>query len=78
MLHGEIKVNDHVIGEWKAVRQSHDLRDTNNYECTMTYTNQAGYPMEAAWIIFDHHYNMGAAGLAARVLYLWLETKRPL
>lgn len=69
MLHGEIKVNDTVIGEWQAVRQTHDLRDTNNYECRMTYRNKAGYPMEAAWIIFDHNYNDGAAMLAARVLY---------
>lgn len=68
MLHGEIKVNDHVIGEWQAVRMSHDLRDANDYECRMTYRNMAGYPMEAAWILREHDFKMGAAALAGRVI----------
>lgn len=68
MLHGEIKVNDRVIGTWKAVRRSHDLRDANDYDCHMTYENNRGYPMEGAWILYNHEFGAGAAVLAARVL----------
>jgi hypothetical protein len=68
MLHGEIKVNNIVIGEWKAVRRSHDLRDFNDYDCYLTYRNMAGYPMEAAWVMQGHAHNNGAVSLAARVL----------
>lgn len=76
MLHGDIKVNGNVIGEWQAVRTSPDLRDDNEYDCRMTYRNLAGYPMEAAWRITDHHYKAGAAALAARVIAEGMERLR--
>lgn len=68
MLHGDIKVNNQVIGEWQAIRMSADLRDFNDYECRMTYRNMAGYPMEACWMLRQHAANNGAVALTARIL----------
>lgn len=68
MLHGEIKVNNTVIGEWKAVRKTRDLRDFNEYDCTVTYRDMQGYPCEAKWTIYGQGYGNGAVSLAARVL----------
>jgi hypothetical protein len=68
MLHGDIKVNNVVVGEWTAVRKSHDLRDFNDYHCTMEYRNMQGRLMEAEWDLRGQSVVNGAAGLAARVL----------
>lgn len=67
MLHGEIKVNEQVIGEWTAVRIQ-EIDGFCDYDCHMTYTNMAGYPMEAAWTLRGHAMGNGAVSLAARVL----------
>ena len=68
MLHGEIKVNNIVIGEWKAVRKQQRAQEFNDYECFLYYRDVQGYPCEAHWTLHGHEYNGGAVGLAARVL----------
>lgn len=67
MLHGEIKVNHHVIGEWKAVRTGRETRTGfNEYDCTFKYTDTRGYRFEAQFLL-EHRYGDGAACLAVAV-----------
>lgn len=68
MLHGEIKVNGGQVGRWTARRLVHPPQAFNDYECTLTYYDQQGYPMEAKWTLIGHHFGDGPVVLAARVL----------
>ena len=68
MLHGEIKVNDTVIGEWKAIRRSADLREFGEYDCIVTYRDMQGYPCEAKWTMYGHYRGDGAMSLAGKVM----------
>lgn len=68
MLHGDIRVNDVVVGKWTAVRKTADLRDFNEYHCTLEYRNMKGYMEYAEWDLIGHFNGNGALTLAARVL----------
>lgn len=68
MLHGEVKVNGNVIGEWKAVRQTMDANQFNNYNCFIRFQDMQGYTNEARWELIGHGFGNGAISLAARVL----------
>ena len=69
MLHGEIKVNNNVVAQWSAVRQTTGIdAGFNDYDCTVTYRDQQGYPCEAKWVTRGHHFGNGPISLTARVL----------
>jgi len=68
MLHGEVKMNNVVIGEWKAehVRDYDGYRD---YDCEIWYRHTDGYLYEARWNMWGrHHKGDGALSLAAKVI----------
>lgn len=66
MLHGEIKVNHHVIGEWVA--QNAGIRmDSGIYRCWVVYTDMQGYTYERRFFI-NHNYGDGALALGAKVM----------
>jgi len=67
MLHGEIKINDQVIGEWTAtnVGTRHGFAV---YACTLTYQGLDGYSYHAEWNVWGQARRNGAVSLAARVL----------
>lgn len=67
MLHGEIKVNEIVIGEWTAEREEPVALDVHMYACTVKYRNLAGYPLRADFRVKHRHSN-GAVALAAHIL----------
>lgn len=68
MLHGDIRVNGILIGEWTAVRQNNTQKDFNDYRCEINFRDVQGYPCHAEWHMTGHRYGDGAVMLAARVL----------
>lgn len=68
MLHGEIKVNDVVIGTWTAARTNSKINNFGEYDCHVTYRDTQGYPCEARWRMVGQAHSNGALSLAARVL----------
>lgn len=69
MLHGEVKVNHTVVGEWRAVRQTMDTNEFNNYDCYIEFRDMKGCLNEARWELIGHAYVNGAMSLAARVIH---------
>ena len=75
MLHGEIKLNDQLIGEWTAVRKKrfypHEHDDEggpyHRYDCTIEYRDMQGYLMRANFPVW-HRFGDGAMRLASRVI----------
>ena len=67
MLHGEIKVNDIVVGDWTAVRAEQVALDVHMYDCTVKYRNLAGYPLRGDFRV-RHRYSNGAVALSAHIL----------
>lgn len=65
-LHGEIKVNNHTIGEWVAQNAGPKM-DSGIYRCWVVYTNQRGYTTERRFFI-RHNYGDGALVLGAKVM----------
>lgn len=68
MLHGDIRVNDVVIGEWTATNKTHKVEQFRAYDCTLWYRGTDGYIYEAAWEIWGHLRGDGAITLGERVL----------
>lgn len=66
MLHGDIRINDVVIGEWTATHEKGD--EFRYYNCTLWYENTDGYVYEAEWEMWGHLKGDGAVTLAERVL----------
>lgn len=70
MLHGNVEVNNVVIGEWTATRRhTTTKRQFNTYDCTLWYRGLDGYNYRAEWEIWGIHKGNGAISLAARVLH---------
>lgn len=69
MLHGDIKVNDHVIGSWRAVNETvHNGPDAvNTYRVTVAYTNIRNFHQVAKFYVM-HRYGDGALILASKIL----------
>lgn len=68
MLHGEIKMNHVVIGEYTAVHHR-DYQGYRDYKCTIWYRHTDGYIYEAEWDMWGRHFKPdGAISLAAKVL----------
>lgn len=68
MLHGDVRINDYVIGEWQAVRrQDKEKANFPNYDCTLTYQGLDGYNYKAEWVLIGQGRGNGIS-LAARVL----------
>lgn len=67
MLHGDIKMNGVVIGEWTAAHDG-QFQDFRTYQCTLWYRKTDGHIYEAEWEMWGHHKGDGAVTLAERVL----------
>lgn len=67
MLHGDIKVNGSLIGQWTAVNKDNTHKQFRRYDCTLWYRGLDGYLYEAEWELWGHG-SPGAIGLAERVL----------
>lgn len=69
MLHGDIKVNHHVIGSWRAVNETVQTSPdaVNTYRVSVAYTNVRGFHQVAEFRI-EHRYGDGALVLASKVL----------
>lgn len=65
-LHGEIKVNGVVIGEWSAVRRG-KTEEVNRYDCKVWYIDTEHRRMNAKFAV-THKPQDGALVLASRVL----------
>lgn len=65
-LHGEIKVNHNIIGEWSAQRAGIAGNDYI-YRCRINYTTERGYTHERTFWV-RHNYNAGALALAGMVM----------
>lgn len=65
-LHGDIKINNHVIGEWVAQNAGIHM-DTGIYRCWVVYTDQRGYTNERRFFT-QHNYDDGALVLGAKVM----------
>lgn len=69
MLHGDVRINDHLIGEWTATRQrATEKGQFVNYDCTLVYTALDGYTYKAEWVLIGQGRQNGGISLAARVL----------
>lgn len=69
MLHGEVKINNVVIGEWSAIRRKGPVGEQfRTYDCWLEYRGTDGYMYEATWVIWGEGHMNGAISLAARVL----------
>lgn len=66
-LHGEIKVNNVVIGAWGAVRKEEVRPGTYRYECFYWMDGLDGHRYTAQFNL-HHQYALGASWLARRVL----------
>lgn len=69
MLHGDIKVNHHVIGSWRAVNETAVMSPeaVNTYRVTVAYTNIRGFHQVAEFTL-DHRFGDGALVLSSKVL----------
>lgn len=65
-LHGDIKVNHHVIGTWSA-QNAGPTMDAGIYRCHVIYTDIRGYTKERRFFI-KHNYGDGALVLGAKVM----------
>jgi hypothetical protein len=66
-LHGDIKVNDHLIGSWRARNMGETSDGWTKYGVTVAYTDNAGYHQVADFVL-EHIRGDGALVLAAKVL----------
>jgi hypothetical protein len=67
MLHGDVRINDIVIGEYKATNIG--VTDGHaRYDCWISYRGLDGYMYEAKWQIWGVFKGNGAISLASRVL----------
>ena len=76
MLHGEVKVNHHVIGTWRAVRQTMDQNEYNTYNVTVQYTDMAGYKYKAAFE-HTHKFTDGALVLTGNIMLECVKHMKP-
>ena len=71
MLTGDIKINGHTIGAWKAhnIGGSQAEGELQSYKVNVEYTNKDGYHQVAEFYL-HHPYSRdtGALTLAARIL----------
>lgn len=67
MLHGEIKVNNSEIIEWRAVRKENHGGDTHRYECFVRGYTVSGYPFTKEFDVY-HSYKKGALYLTSSIL----------
>lgn len=67
MLHGEIKVNEKVIGVWVAVRMVHPPQKVNPYRVEVSYQDPEGVVHTHSGQV-HHEYGKGALELASEVL----------
>lgn len=67
-LHGLIQVNGRTIGEWQAQRITGGPGELCTYECTVRTKTDGKWQPQPLHFILDHHYDVGAVALAARVL----------
>jgi hypothetical protein len=72
MLHGEIKVNNHEIAKWRAVRQTTDTNEYNDYDVTVDYTDMRGYRFRATFV-HSHRYYDGALALTGNIMLECIE-----
>lgn len=66
MLHGDIKVNQHLIGSWTAVRQQllESVEQVSDYKCEVHwYAPRENYGFEV-----HHRYSDGADALVVRIM----------
>ena len=66
MLHGNIAVNYHIIGEWVA-QNAGPRMDAGIYRCHVWYTDLQGYRHERRFFL-RHNYDDGALVLGASVM----------
>jgi hypothetical protein len=66
-LHGDIKVNDHLIGSWRARNMGGTSDGWTKYSVTVAHTDNAGYHKVADFVL-DHKAGEGALVLASKVL----------
>lgn len=67
MLHGEIKVNDHVLLAWTAANLGYkDENGDTMYEVTVDTDLNGGYAEHACWQM--PHPGGGARGIVAKIL----------
>lgn len=73
-LHGEIRVNGMVIGEWEAQRKSHLHSDPHpselvTYDCMVRQDSTLqGNPAVLEHFELDHRFGDGALALASAVI----------
>lgn len=65
MLHGEIKVNHHIIGEWRAVNKGR-VEDITIYQCNIKYEKMTGHKVDRDFFVM-HRYGDGALALTSAV-----------
>lgn len=65
-LHGEIKVNQRVIGDWNARRKARTPQEVNTYEVRASWLHD-GIVREAETEM-EHTFSDGAWVLAAKVI----------
>jgi hypothetical protein len=72
MLHGDININGHLIGTWKAVNINPDPQvegEDQTYRVLVEYTNKAGYHLVADFeVTHPYHAHGGALTLAGKIL----------
>lgn len=66
-LHGEIKVNHHVIGTWSAQRAGTTGQGDYVYRVKFEYTDMAGYTTNRTWFT-RHKFSDGAVALTGQVM----------
>ena len=72
MLTGDIHINHHLIGTWKAVNINPNRQvegEDQEYRVEVEYTNKGGYHMVAEfYVTHPYHAHAGALGLAGKIL----------
>jgi hypothetical protein len=76
VLHGEVKINHHVIGTWRAVRQTPIINEYNKYDVTVEYTDIHGYNHKADFV-HTHRFTDGALVLTGNLMLECVKHLRP-
>jgi hypothetical protein len=78
MLHGELKVNGHAIGDWQAIRKEETLPGQHRYNTVLNlYAGQGVGQQRMTVGSVVHTYTDGAAVLASKVLLTGSDQETP-